>query len=232
MLKSGKIKALKNEVVKFEGEGKGVVFLDGTKGEFDVVVFATGFVQRFPFFSDELVQQMRLPALAHSGRFKDNSFGLYRQIIPIAGPQNIGFVGFLYSLQNATSYEMSAHWLTEYFLGHIQLPSVSEMSKDVDEYLTFEKNALEVGGGCGYYISGAQILHCDLLMADMKLTATRRHSNFISEYFAPYYPVDYKTFQQEKVARRTNRKTESFYFGFGHMLFVLLLAFFILWVIV
>ena len=54
---------------------------------------------------------------------------LYRLIVPPGRHPNIAFNGFAYSLLNPTVAFITAHWISDYFTGHIQLPPQGIMNE-------------------------------------------------------------------------------------------------------
>lgn len=228
-LKAGKTRAEKTEVVRFVPNSKMVEFKNGKTEEFDVVIYATGYIQGFPFFDSETTQKLQIPSYSQSGRVFDSPFRLYRSIIPISGPSNIGFVGFVNAISNAIIHEMQAHWLTEYFLKNLAVPSEAEREKDVAKYLEFQKEYLSLCGGVGHSLLPFSIHMYDTLLQDLRLPQTRT-GNFFAEYFAPTYPTRFRQMQQEKLAVRAGKvrsTTQSFYFSFLHFLFIIVVAYFL-----
>eukprot|EP01113_Clastostelium_recurvatum_P037087 TRINITY_DN5389_c0_g1_i1.p1 TRINITY_DN5389_c0_g1~~TRINITY_DN5389_c0_g1_i1.p1 ORF type:complete len:555 (+),score=73.33 TRINITY_DN5389_c0_g1_i1:177-1841(+) len=227
----------KTSVRGFVPHSNTVLFDDGTSGEYDVVVMGTGFLQGFRFFSSKLTSLLGLPSQGcQSGRTKNALFKLYRHIVPINGPKNIGFVGFAEALTNASCYELQAHWLTEYFLGHLQLPSSSSMDADISSHIKHEAAQYrETGEPIGMVILTGFRHYFDVLVSDLKVSHGLS-TNFMSENFSPFNPTQLRYIQIEKVALRrsqggadTTTRSVLFYFSFYHFLLLvaaILIAFF------
>jgi dimethylaniline monooxygenase (N-oxide forming) len=100
-------------------EGKRIVFSDGTDGEFDVLIAATGYRIDLPFIGPEI-----LPVA-------DNSIELYKRIVP-PGWRGLYFMGF-FNTNTALNlvFEHQARWLAAIEAGRGKLPSVSEMWKAI-----------------------------------------------------------------------------------------------------
>jgi hypothetical protein len=99
----------------------------GEEIQADMIICATGFVKQFPFFSEKTAQMLGLE-IKSDGDTKTN---LYRQIVPIGIP-NIGFIGFSISLTYCLMTEVSSHWLSDYFLKRLKLPSTKEMYEEIE----------------------------------------------------------------------------------------------------
>ena len=63
----------------------------GEELQADMIISATGFIRRFPFFSEKHAQMMGLKTSIHQNG--DTITNLYRRILPVGIP-NIGFIGF------------------------------------------------------------------------------------------------------------------------------------------
>jgi len=189
-LQSGKVRYEKTQIARFIPDSKIVEFKNGKSEEFDLVVYATGYTQQFPFFDQETIAKLQIPFYSQSGREVDSPFRLYRGIVPITGPSNIGFVGIQNANNNYALSEIQSRWLVELFLSNIHLPNESTREKDVEMYLGFEKNMYPNQG-----IVGCNVLNCYMHMTENLLMdlniATTRTNNFISEYFLPCYPIRY-----------------------------------------
>ncbi|MGW0358392.1 flavin-containing monooxygenase [Nocardia nova] len=91
-----------------EKDGKPTIALsDDTLRDADIVVCATGFVQRVPFLR---------PSVQDRLTDGDGNFLLYRQILPLDVP-NLFFVGYSSSLVSPIAAEASAMWVVDYLAG-------------------------------------------------------------------------------------------------------------------
>ena len=61
--------------------------------EADIIISSTGFIRRFPFFTEQHGEMMGLITTSN----QDVDFNLYRRIIPV-GILNLGFIGFTASV--------------------------------------------------------------------------------------------------------------------------------------
>ena len=103
-------------------EGSKVFFTDGTSGEYDVVVYCTGYQVSFPFFADDVVTA------------EDNHVDLYRRV---AHPEHPGlyFIGLIQPLGAIMPLaEAQAEWVGDLVTGVGALPSPAEMRRQIAAY--------------------------------------------------------------------------------------------------
>jgi len=162
-------------------------------GEFlkaDLVIFATGSHQTFPFLDDDFQKEL----------FADGYLRLYRSILPPSIP-NLAFIGQASSFACQLSFELGAHWLSEYFLGTLEVPSADLMNREIDRVHQWAETHLPNRGTEGFigpFISN----YADDLMEDMGLNP-KREKNFIREYFTLFGGSRFKGIGEE---RHQNRK--------------------------
>ena len=110
---------LKHGIDKIDGHK--IHFTDGTVGDFDVLVAATGYSVDLPFLAQDIVPTA------------DNKVRLWKRVIPPQWP-GLYFVGMLNvaSHSNPRAYEQQALWLREFILGNAVPPPVEEMKRDND----------------------------------------------------------------------------------------------------
>jgi thioredoxin reductase len=98
-------------------DGRTVHFEDGTAGEFDVIVYATGYNITFPFFDPEFLNA------------PDNRIRLYKRIFK-PGLDDLAFVGFAQATPTLFPFvECQARLVAAYLAGHYQLPSEAAMEQ-------------------------------------------------------------------------------------------------------
>jgi thioredoxin reductase len=115
-LKSGDVTA-KGNVARLDGST--VHFEDGTSGEFDVIIYATGYNLTFPFFDPEFLDA------------PDNRIDLYRRIIK-PGVDDLLFAGFAQSTPTLFPFvECQARLIAAYAVGEYAPPSVEEMHEEI-----------------------------------------------------------------------------------------------------
>ena len=103
-------------------EGSKVFFTDGTSGEYDVVVYCTGYKVSFPFLDDTVV------------RAEDNHIDLYRRVVDPEHP-GLYFIGLIQPLGAIMPLaEAQAHWIADLVTGVGRLPSKAQMRREIATY--------------------------------------------------------------------------------------------------
>ena len=103
-------------------EGAKVFFTDGSAGEYDVVVYCTGYQVSFPFLGEDVVAA------------EDNHVDLYRRVVPPEHP-GLYFVGLIQPLGAIMPLaEAQAEWIGDLVTGVGALPPVAQMRSQVAAY--------------------------------------------------------------------------------------------------
>lgn len=101
-------------------EGHTVQFTDGTSGEFDVIVYATGYDITFPFFDENLISA------------PGNQIRLYKRMFK-PGFSDVAFIGFAQSVPTLFPFvECQSRLLAAYAVGRYALPPAAEMERVID----------------------------------------------------------------------------------------------------
>ncbi|MEJ7831722.1 MAG: NAD(P)-binding domain-containing protein [Nocardioides sp.] len=102
-------------------DGETVHFEDGTSGDFDVIVFATGYNITFPFFDPEFLSA------------PDNQIPLFKRIFK-PGVEDLAFVGFAQATPTLFPFvESQTRLVAAYLAGRYRLPPVEEMERVIVE---------------------------------------------------------------------------------------------------
>jgi hypothetical protein len=191
----------------------------GEELQADMIISATGFVRRFPFFSEKHAQMMGLTA--SNG---DTELNLYRQVIPVGIP-NIAFIGFTESVGHWVIAEVASHWISDYFLIRLKIPySQQEMCQEIKTIQTFVRKLFSHSTFSYRYYWTAPL---EIYLKDMGLTL-HRTNNWISEYFGVYRPERLKGLHYERrIIAETGRRPRHFYFSFTLNIFIILFLIFI-----
>lgn len=106
-----------------EFEGKTVVFEDGSRQDFDIIIYATGYKICFPF-------------LKHYPEFdveESNNLRLYKRVIH-PDFQNLFFVALLQPLGAIMPLaELQAKWIAKIVAGECKLPAKDEMLRSIEK---------------------------------------------------------------------------------------------------
>ena len=101
-------------------DGDRVHFEDGTSGEFDAIVYATGYNITFPFFDPDFISA------------PDNQIRLYKRMFA-PGIDNLVFIGFAQAIPTLFPFvECQSRLLAAYAVGRYMLPPVAEMQRTID----------------------------------------------------------------------------------------------------
>lgn len=157
----------------------------GDTRQADVVIYATGWDLTLPFLSRDLRD-----AVVQNGRLH-----LYRHILP---PRHraLGFVGFASSTANALTSEMSAHWLSDVFLGQLDPGPPEQLDAEIASVLAWSATTFP-GRPHGQFVGPFVSHYLDDLLGDMSVP-TRRARSLLREYCAPLAPSSYATVGEER----------------------------------
>lgn len=181
---SGEILLEKGEIARFVPDG--VVLNTGKHIVADQVVFATGFRQTVPFFSEAVTQKIRN---------QKGWFQLYRNVLPADVP-NLSFVGYNPSLFTPFTSELAAQYSAQYVKGQLNLPDAPAMKLEIALHQDWLVQRAPHSNASGTCIIPFSFHHADELMRDMGLN-TRRTRNPIAEFVVPFNPLIYKGLTQE-----------------------------------
>src|SRR5690606_7000476 len=102
-------------------DGRTVRFTDGSSGEFDVIIYATGYNITFPFFDPEFLSA------------PDNRIDLYRRMF-VPGIEDLVFAGFAQATPTLFPFvEAQARLIGAYAVGRYRLPSPERMRRVIAE---------------------------------------------------------------------------------------------------
>lgn len=101
-------------------DGRTVHFEDGTSGEFDIIVYATGYNITFPFFDEDFVSA------------PENQIRLFKRMFK-PGLDDLVFMGFAQATPTLFPFvEAQARLLAAYAVGRYALPDAAEMERVID----------------------------------------------------------------------------------------------------
>jgi trimethylamine monooxygenase len=112
--------------------GKTAHFKDGTTAEVDAIVMCTGYLHHFPYLPDDLRLQTRNRLYPP---------GLYKGVFWTKNPKLI-YLGMQDQYYTFNMFDAQAWYARDVILGKIALPSLEEMNRDIDGWVTREE-ALE-----------------------------------------------------------------------------------------
>jgi dimethylaniline monooxygenase (N-oxide forming) len=183
-LNLGKLELRRGRISHFVG-AEAIELDTAEKVEADIVVLATGWRQGLPFLDTDLLSQVQ----------RNGRLCLYRHILPPSEPR-LGFIGYASSTACQLTSEVAAHWLSQWFRGELNLPSVVNMEQEIARVLDWA-NEVFPARNQGYYIGPYVAHYLDDLLYDMGLPH-RRGGNLLSEYFAPLWPGHYQNLGEQR----------------------------------
>jgi dimethylaniline monooxygenase (N-oxide forming) len=113
------------ERLQADGGRPSATLSDGSTVPADAVVCGTGWLQRLPFFSEELQRKLT---------DERGNFELYHQIQPLGVPR-LSFCGYNSSFFSPLSAELAALWIARFLSGDITLPPVERQRAEVQARL-------------------------------------------------------------------------------------------------
>ena len=101
-------------------DGNLVHFLDGTSDTFDIIICATGYKIKFPFFDSAFLNPVH------------NQLRLFKRIF-LPGIDNLMFIGFAQAIPSLIKFiQDQASFVAAYLAGEYQLPAQDEMARIID----------------------------------------------------------------------------------------------------
>lgn len=180
-----------------EKDGRPTVILsDGSIVPADVVVCATGFLQRTPFLPDHLHRRLT---------DTDGNFMLYRQILPLDVPR-LFFVGYGSSLLSPISAEAAAMWVVHYLAGIAELPSLEERRAFTEQRLRWMIERTQGKQARGTNIIPFQLRLIDEILDEVGINIGRWAK--LRQWLLPVKPAAYQA-ASRKLHRRVERKSRS-----------------------
>merc|ERR1712151_1025277 len=129
MLRRGEVKGMKGSIKHFIEDG--VVLVDGTMIQADVVIYGTGFLKNYDIF-DKVTQQKL--AVQRDGLY------LFRNMVP-PGVADLAFIGSEVStFNNILTHGLQALWLQKMLTGEMQLPKHGQMQRIVEQEQAWKRS--------------------------------------------------------------------------------------------
>lgn len=105
-----------------EFDGREVIFADGTRDSFDLVIYATGYKVTFPFFAPDFINVEA-----------NNDLQLYRRVVHPDRP-GLYFLGLIQPLGAIMPLaELQSKWVAKLISGACRLPNREAMSRSIQE---------------------------------------------------------------------------------------------------
>lgn len=181
MLRNGQVKSVKGSINYFTEDG--VVLVDGTMIQADVVIYGTGFRKSYDLF--DKVTQDKL-AVEKDGLY------LFRNMIP-PNVSDLAFIGSEVStFNNVLTHGLQALWLQKMLMGGMQLPHKGEMLRTIEKEQAWKRSWMPPSSARASIWQLHMMTYHDNLCKDMQVKHMRKGGNIIAEILAPYSAADYK----------------------------------------
>jgi len=182
MTEAGSIRHITGAISHFKENG--VVLMDGTELEADLVVYGTGFAKSYDLFDSTFVQ----PLL---GLEKDGLW-LYRNILP-PRLRDVAFIGSeVATFNNILTHGLQALWLQRLLAGSLELPGASAMQQQVEKERAWKRSWMPPCSARASLWQLHMMGYHDRLVSDIGENPKRKGRwNQLGEVFAPYTARDY-----------------------------------------
>ena len=189
---AGRIKVTKNsEITKLlaRPDGTYAELSNGETARADVVVCGTGWNQRVPFLSPDVVKKVT---------DEKGNFRLYRSMVPVDVPM-LAFNGYNSSFFSQLNCEIGALWIADLIERGLKLPSNAVQNETISARLAWMEERTDGKHSKGTNIIPFSLHHIDELLRDLGLplsTFTR-----FKQWLLPPDPADY-IFATTKLLKR------------------------------
>lgn len=182
LIRIGRIAAHRTEIAAFTSTG--IALRDGDSLAVDCVVFATGWINKYDFLSDEARETL--------GNEEDG-FYLYRHVLHPDLP-NLFFIGRAATFLNIVTYCLQARWLAELIAGRFALPSREAMLAEITRLKAWKRDWMPFSAARGARLQLHMLYYHDELLRDFGANPLRKCGILapLKELFVPYQPHDYR----------------------------------------
>lgn len=162
----------------------GLILEGDKKLKVDTVILCTGSpVVKFPFFSDELMEQLNLE------NNNTKNLQLYRHLIHPSIP-NLAFAGFNHSVMHMPGVEIGALWTDAFFRGTMKVPSNEKIMECMDRIRLWKQENIIDDAAHTICVNTRFHQYLDTLLFDLDISCYRK-SNIILEVFQRYEMKEY-----------------------------------------
>jgi len=163
----------------------------------DVVVLSVGYLTpAFPFLPE------RYRALLEA---ENDGPQLYRHLLHPRVPR-LAFAGFNHGYMHMPTVEIGTQWLCAYLRGELELPSVEEMERSIENVRDWKRENIKFENARSCAVSTRFQQYIDILLKELEVSPYRKLPNVFAEVFNRYEASDYRGIFEEyerKKAKRT-----------------------------
>jgi hypothetical protein len=170
----------------------------------DVVILSVGYLTpRFPFLPEKYRSMLETE--------KDGA-QLYRHLIHPRVPR-LAFAGFNHGYMHVPTVEIGTQWLCAYLRGELELPSVEEMERSIENVRTWKRENIKFENARSCAVSTRFQQYIDIMLKELDVSPYRKLPNLFAEVFSRYEAYDYKgvyeDYERKKAKRTAPLKTLS-----------------------
>lgn len=181
-LRSGEIVPIEAEISAFAQNG--LHLSNGAVLDIDTVVLATGWESDYGYLAPEVRAALN---------FADDGLYLFRQMVH-PDVDGLAFVGYASTVTSVLTYNLQARWLADLLDGRHNLPSTSEMHRNIEAQRIWKRKVMPPSKGRAARLLLHMLHYHDELLEDVGVSPLRKRGVFapFKEVFAPYEPADYR----------------------------------------
>ncbi len=196
LVAEGKILPYRSEIECFSHDS--VRLKNGTVIPCDMVVLSTGYLPpSFPFLPDPY--RILLEA-------EKDGPQLYRHLLHPRIPR-LAFAGFNHGYMHVPTVEIGTQWLCVYLRGELELPSVEEMERSVEQVRNWKRENIKFENARSCAVSTRFQQYIDILLKELQVSPYRKLPNPIAELFSRYEASDYKNVFEDYERAKAKRLT-------------------------
>lgn len=198
-LRNGAINPQKSEIAEYTRDG--LMLMNSSHVNADVIIFATGWMSDFSFLPEALHARLN---------FEKDGLYLYRQMVQPDVP-NLVFVGQASTISSILTYNLQARWLCELIKGTHKLPERESMLANIEKIKVWKRKRMPFSAGRSARLIFHMQHYHDELLRDFGAKPLRKTGIFapLKEIFAPYQPSDYRTIVSGDWKERRKRQPEA-----------------------
>lgn len=194
LVAQGKILPYRSEIECFSYDS--VQLKNGLVIPCDVVVLSTGYLTpTFPFVP------AKYRTLLESE--KDGT-QLYRHMLHPRIPR-LAFAGFNHGYMHVPAAEIGTQWLCAYLRGELELPSVEEMERSIEQVREWKRANIKFENARLCAVSTRFQQYIDILLKELEVSPYRKLPNPFAELFSRYEASDYKGVYEEYEQAKAKR---------------------------
>lgn len=195
LVADGKILPYHSEIECFSHDS--VRLKNGVVLPCDIVIVSVGYLSpTFPFLP---AKQRELLEAEKDGA------QLYRHLIHPRIPR-LALAGFNHGYMHVSAVEIATQWLCAYLRNEIELPSIEEMERSIENIRTWKRENIKFENARSSAVSTRFQQYIDIMLLELEVSPYRKLPNVFAEVFGRYEASDYKGVYEEYERKKAKRK--------------------------